>query len=118
MQNFRNLLVWQKAHELALLTYRLTADFPREETFGLRNSLRKISVDIPAYIAEGCGKTNDADFFKSLAAALGFANRLEYYALIASDLKMLGESQHTEYEKQIIEVKKMLSGFSRRLSGA
>ena len=80
MQNFRNLLVWQKAHELALFTYRITADFPKDEVFGLRNSLRKIAVDIPAYIAEGCGKANDAEFSRSMSAALGFANRLEYYA--------------------------------------
>jgi len=53
MQDFHNLLVWQKAHQLALLTYKLTADFPRDEMFGLRTSLRRVSVDIPAYIAEG-----------------------------------------------------------------
>lgn len=116
MQDFRNLQVWQKAHELALMTYRLTADFPREEVFGLRNSLRKTSVDIPAYIAEGCGKTNDVEFAKSLGAALGFANRLEYYALMAFDLQMLEESNHARFQTAIVEVKKMLSGFSRRLT--
>jgi|SRR5687768_8066388 len=115
MQNFRNLLVWQKAHELALLTYRLTADFPRDEVFGLRNSLRKTSVDIPAYIAEGCGKGNDADFSKCLGVSLGFANRLEYYAIMARDLHMLDELQHANYEERIIEIKKMLSGFYRQL---
>lgn len=116
MQDFRNLQVWQKAHELALLTYRLTSDFPREEVFGLRNSLRKTSVDIPAYIAEGCGKANDTEFSRSLAAALGFANRLEYYALMAFDLEMLNESNYTQFQEAIIEVKKMLSGFTRRLA--
>ena len=69
MQDFRNLKVWQKAHQLALETYRLTADFPREETFGLRHSIRKIAVDIPAYIAEEAGKASDPEF----AAAVGFA---------------------------------------------
>ncbi len=117
MQNFRNLLVWQKAHDLALLTYRITADFPRDEVFGLRNSLRKISVDIPAYIAEGCGKTSDVEFSRSLAAALGFSNRLEYYALIAHDLALIGETPHAEYERAIIELKKILNGFRRKLSG-
>ncbi|HQU93424.1 MAG TPA: four helix bundle protein [Pyrinomonadaceae bacterium] len=53
MQDFRKLLVWQKAHDLALFTYRITADFPKEELFGLRNTLRKTGVDIPALVAEG-----------------------------------------------------------------
>jgi len=46
MQNFRNLLVWQKAHELVLAIYERTADFPKDELFGLRTQLRKTAVDI------------------------------------------------------------------------
>jgi four helix bundle protein len=116
MQDFRKLLVWQKAHQLALLTYRITVDFPREEVFGLRNSLRKISVDIPAYIAEGSGKADDREFGRSLSAALGFANRLEYYALVARDLTFLGEQPYDAYQENIVEVKKLINGFARRLS--
>lgn len=109
MQNFRNLLVWQKAHQLALLTHRITADFPRDETFGLRSSLRRISVDIPSAIAEGCSKRNDEEFARFLSNALGLGNRLEYQALLSHDLSMLGTETHTTYELAIIEVKKMLN---------
>jgi len=115
MQDFRNVKMWRRAHELALLTYRITNDFPRDEIFGLRNMMRKISIDIPAYIAEGCAKPNDAEFARSLSAALGFANRLEYYALMARDLDFLEESAHQSFEKELIEVKKMMGGFNRRL---
>lgn len=115
MQDFRNLLVWQRAHELALLTYRLTTDFPRDEVFGLRNSLRRTSVDIPAYIAEGCMKSSDAEFGKSLSAALGFAGRLEYYALMARDLTFLDYQIHADYEAAIIEVKKRMNKFRQTL---
>lgn len=55
MQDFRNVKVWEKAHNLTLLVYQLTMNFPREELFGLRTQLRKTCVEIPAYIAEGCG---------------------------------------------------------------
>jgi four helix bundle protein len=115
MQDFRNLKVWQKAHELALLIYRTTSDFPREELFGLRNSLRKTSVEIPAYISEGCGKSSDTEFKKSLSVALAFANRLEYYALMAFDLEMLNEANHGRINSEIIEIKKMLSVLSQKL---
>lgn len=116
MQDFKNLKVWQKAHELALLTYRLTADFPRDELFGLRNSLRKTSVDIPAFIAEGCAKTNDVEFAKTMSVSIALANRLEYYALMALDLQMLDKNDHAKLNETVVEVRKMLSGFAKRLS--
>lgn len=115
MQDFRNLKVWQKAHDLALLTYRLTADFPREETFGLRHSLRKIAVDIPAYIAEGAVKPSDAEFASSMGYALSLAKRLEYYALMAHDLEFLQTDVFESLGGEIIEVQKMLAGFKRSL---
>lgn len=117
MQDFKNLKVWQKAHELALFTYKITADFPKEELFGLRNTLRKTSVDIPAYIAEGCAKENNAEFSKLIRSSMALGNRLEYYALMAKDLTFLNDAIHTEYVGRIVEVRKMLSGFNRRLDG-
>lgn len=115
MQNFRSLLVWQKAHQLAPFKYRSTVNFPREETFGLRNSRRKVSTDIPAYIAEGCGKRTDADFARTMGVALALANRFEYYALVTRDLTMMVEEEHSTYEQSILEIKKMINGFNQRL---
>lgn len=117
MQDYRKLLVWQKAHELALLTYRLTVDFPRDEAFGLRHSLRKASIDIPAYIAEGAGRTHEGEFGKAIGGALGLANRLEYYALVAFDLGLLNAVNHDSLANKVIEVRKMLSGFAKRIQG-
>ena len=115
MQDFKNLKVWQKSHELALYAYRITAEFPKEELFGLRNTLRKTSVDIPALIAEGCAKENNSEFSRSIAHAIALANRMEYYALVARDLALIGEVIHAEFTDRIIEVRKMLSGFNQRL---
>jgi four helix bundle protein len=115
MQNFRNLKVWQKAHELALLVYRLTADFLREETFGLRHTLRRTAVDIPAYIAEGAAKTQDREFALSINSAIGLTSKLEYYALITLDLELLDPTNHENLNQEIVEVSKMLSGFNRKL---
>lgn len=115
MQDFRNLKVWQKAHELALLAYKLTAEFPREEVFGLRHSIRKTAVDIPAYIAEGAGKASDAEFAISINIALSLAMRLEYFALVAHDLELLDADPYDSFARSIIEVKKMLGGFKRNL---
>jgi four helix bundle protein len=115
MQNFRNLKVWQKAHQLALLVYRLTADLPREETFGLRHT-RRTAVDIPAYIAEGAAKTHDREFAALINSAIGLTARLEYYALMTLDLELLDRSNHENLSQEIVEVRKMLSGFTRKLA--
>lgn len=115
MQDFRNLRVWQKAHELALLTYRITADFPKDEIFGLRHSMRKISTDIPSFIAEGCGKPNDVEFSRSVSAAVAVSYRLEYQALMAKDLEFINDELYRHYQAELTEVKKMLNGFNRTL---
>ncbi len=115
MQNFRNLQVWQKAHELVLEIYELTADFPRDELFGLRTQLRKTSVDIAGYIAEGCGKMDDEDFARCIGTALGHANRLEYFALVASDLHILPDEKYEKVNSRIVEVSKMLGSFWKTL---
>lgn len=117
MQDFKNLKVWQKAHELGPFTYKITVDFPKEELFGLRNTLRKTSVDIPAYIAEGCAKENNSEFSRLIANTIALGNKLEYYALMAKDLTLLDPGIHADYAERIVEVRKMLSGFNRKVSG-
>ena len=67
-------------------------------------------------IAEGCAKENNLEFSRSVGNAIALSNRMEYYALVARDLTLLGEQIHVEYADRIIEVRKMLSGFSRTLS--
>jgi len=56
MKDFRQLQVWQKAHSIVLEIYHVTADFPRDERFGLISQIRRASVSVPSNIAEGCGR--------------------------------------------------------------
>ncbi len=58
MRDFRELLVWQKAHALTLDVYRATKSFPREELYGLTRQIRRAAVSIGANIAEGAGKNS------------------------------------------------------------
>ena len=66
MKDFRNLKVWERAHELTLELYRMTGRFPREELFGLTSQIRRCSASIGANIAEGCGKRGNAEFQRFL----------------------------------------------------
>jgi four helix bundle protein len=115
MQDFRNLNVWQKAHALVLEIYVHTADFSKEELFGLRTQLRKTSVDIAAYISEGCGKPNDDEFARSISISLSNSSRLEYYLLVAKDLLLLDETKYEILNSALIEIKKMLNTLLQRL---
>ena len=54
-KGFRKLIVWQRAHQLALLIYKLTEKFPKSEIYGLTSQVRRAAVSVPANIAEGYG---------------------------------------------------------------
>lgn len=70
-QSFRDLAVWQRALQLTVAIYRLTADFPREEMYGLISQIRKAAVSIPSNIAEGQGGLTVGEFKPFLGIARG-----------------------------------------------
>ena len=115
MKNFRNLIVWQKAHQLTLSSYQSTTSFPREETYGLTSQIRRCSASIAANIAEGCGKRSNAEFQRFLNIATGSSCELEYHFLLARDLSYLPEDQYQNLNSGVTEVKKMLAGLIRKI---
>ena len=82
MQDFKNLKAWQKAHRLVLETYAKTANFPREEQFGLTAQVRRAAVSIAANIAEGSSRRGDREFAQFLRVASGSASEVEYFAIL------------------------------------
>lgn len=116
MQEFRKLVVWKKAHELALLCYRSTSTFPREELYGLTSQIRRASASIPTNIAEGCGRSARPDFARFLTIAAGSASEVEYLLLLAHDLGFLTPTDYRQADDAVVEVKRMLSGLIRRLT--
>jgi four helix bundle protein len=61
MQNYKELKVWAKAHEVTLNIYKISKSYPKDEIYSLTNQLRRASASIPANIAEGCGKNSQLD---------------------------------------------------------
>ena len=115
MKNFRDLKVWEKAHQLTLAIYRATAPFPAEEKYGLTSQLRRSATSVPANIAEGCGRGGDQEFARFLQIAMGSASELEYHLLLCQDLGFLKSSVYEELEKPTVEVKRMLTSLIRKL---
>lgn len=108
MQNFKELKVWEKAHQLTLSIYNTSAKFPKKEIYSLTNQLRRASASIPSNIAEGCGKNTQADLANFLNISLGSANETEYFLILSKDLDYLTEEQFTILSNSINEVKAML----------
>ena len=118
MQDFKNLSAWQKSHALTLQTYAITATFPKEELFGLTSQMRRAATSIPANIAEGCCHGGRPTFARHLRIALGSAGELEYYAILAGDLKLLSGPAATDLTARSGEVKKMLTGLLKAVRRA
>lgn len=108
MQNYKDLKVWERAHQLTLKVYRVSKGFPKEELYSLTNQLRRCVSSIPANIAEGCGKNSQKDFGNFLNIALGSANEAEYFLLLSRDLDYLPMDEYLILNDNINEIKAML----------
>src|ERR1700745_3839333 len=107
MKDFKDLRVWQKAHSLALLVYKRTLQFPREEMYGLTSQVRRAATSVPANIAEACGRRSDREFTRFLQIARGSASELEYHVLLARDLHFLHAMEYEVIQKGVAEVQRM-----------
>src|SRR5881409_3851077 len=85
MKDFRQLKVWEKAHLLVLAVYSSTAQFPREETYGLASQIRRAATSIPSNIAEGCGREGEAELARFCIIARGSATELDSFSLEISN---------------------------------
>jgi four helix bundle protein len=108
MQNYKDLKVWEKAHEFTLKVYEATKIFPKEEIYSLTNQMRRAASSVPANIAEGCGKNSKLEFAHFLNIALGSANESECFLILSKDLLYLKEESFIVLYNLINEIKSML----------
>ncbi len=108
-KTFRDLIVWQKAHQLVLALYRLTECFPKSETYGLSSQLRRGAVSVPANIAEGFRKSGRADKARFMNTAQGSLEECRYYLILAADL---GYGKNAELNSLLEEVSKLLGAYA------
>ena len=91
MQNYTDLLVWKKAHELTLMIYKAVASYPKEETYNLVSQLKRASSSIATNIAEGTGRFSQKDLAHFLQMALGSSHEVEYLLLLSKDLNFINQ---------------------------
>lgn len=113
MNDFKDLDVWCKAVDVVTEIYRVSAEFPQSEKFGLTNQIRRASVSIPSNIAEGSARHHSKDFIHCLRIADGSAAEVETQLIIASKLGFIDEEKSLIGDPVVI--RKMLAGLIKSL---
>ena len=113
IQSFKQLIVWQRAMELAQEVYKISALIPDDERFGLISQMRRSAVSIPSNIAEGHRRGTRKDFAQFLRISDGSAAELETQLLLAAELFKIKDTEHAF--ALLSEVQKMVGAMLRKL---
>jgi four helix bundle protein len=116
VKSYRDLIVWQKAMDYVTEVYRLTAEFPRDELYGLTSQLRRSAVSVPSNIAEGQGRHSTRDFLNFLSMAYGSLNESQTQILIAQRLGYITAQRADTLLERSYEVARLINGLSNSLS--
>jgi len=114
MANYRQLIVWQKSHELAMKVYILTKAFPKEETYGITAQLRRAALSVPTNIVEGYGRRTKGELSRFLDIARGSLAETEYLLDFSNELGYIN-TDISEIHSVIEEVSKLLWSFQKGL---
>ena len=109
-RNFRKYKVWQDAVDYATYVYEVTSKMPWFEKKGLCDQLQRAAVSIPSNIAEGAGRSTDAEFCHFLDIALGSANEVETQLLISKNLHYITEKNYQALLEKLTGIQKQLTG--------
>lgn len=110
INNYKHLIVWQKAVELVTDIYRVTKNFPPSELYGLVSQLRRSAVSIPSNIAEGQGRATKGEFLQFLCHARGSLCELETQVIIGARLGYISNDTAEGLSSKITEVARFLNG--------
>ena len=116
INSFKNLGVWKASHELMLLIYKLSSEFPRSEEYRITNQILRAVVSIPTNIAEGIGRFSKKEYVQFLIIARGSLEEVKYLVLLCRDLNYLSsEHNNDNIEVYTNNIGKMLNGLINRL---
>jgi four helix bundle protein len=115
MQNFRRLLVWGRAHELALSVRRGIRSFPRSERGSLKSQMVNAAESIAFNIVEGCGARSQKEFARFLDISIKSTSELESQLQLATDCGLLSCRDWSLLSAETVEIRRMLCGLRRKV---
>ncbi len=116
MHNFEELKIWQKAMDIAVKVYEISALLPTDERFNLIHQIKKCAVSIPSNIAEGSGRNHNKEFIQFLGIANGSTFELITQLILAKRLKLIEESIIQPIINQLVEVSNMSFSLQKTLN--
>jgi four helix bundle protein len=116
VQSYRELIVWQKAMEVAAIVYKLVKRLPKEETYSLSDQMRRAAVSIPGNIAEGQARNSSKEFIQFLAIAKGSKAELETQLLLCVKIGYLDEQDIEEVMNILQEIGKITNTLQQKLT--
>lgn len=108
-KSFKDLVVWQKAMDLAVAVYQMTKTFPKDELFGLVSQMRRSSVSIASNIAEGEARKSKKEFAHFLGISLGSKAELETQILLCERVGLIDSEKSKDVLTTLNEIGRMLA---------
>jgi four helix bundle protein len=115
VKSYKDLLVWQKAMDLVVESYRISERLPRTETYGLASQIQRAAVSIPANIAEGHGRDHLGEYLYHLSIAKGSLMELETHLLLVNRRSYTSLTELEFAFSLTAEISRMLAGLSSKL---
>lgn len=112
---FERLDVWKNARLLVKMIYSITANFPKEEMYGITNQIRRASVSITANIAEGFSRDSNKEKIRFINIAYSTTWEVLNFLILSYDLKMIDENKYTELREKIEHITNQLNSLQRKL---
>ena len=116
VENYKDLIAWQKAMDVVEEVYQLTAKYPKDERFGLVSQTRRAAVSVPSNIAEGYGRRTRPEYVQFLHISRGSANEIETQLLLAIRLGFVTAAQARKAVDRTIEIQRILKGLVTSLT--
>ncbi len=110
IKNFTDLNTWQEAHKLVVLVYKITKNFPREETYSLVDQMRRAATSVTSNIAEGFGRQTYKEKVQFYYQAQGSLVELKNQIIISKDVGYLGNDKFEELVYQANIAHQLLQG--------
>ncbi len=112
-RSYKSLVAFQRALDLLVCVYKVTATFPKDERYGLVSQLRRAAAGVPSQIAEGSGRLTYGEWRQFLSQARGSLFEVEAECIAANRLEFLNDTAHEEVQRHITKTASALAGLIR-----
>lgn len=113
--SFEEIIAWQKARELNLELYLVTAQGNFSKDHGLRDQIRRASISITSNIAEGFERETTKEFIRFLYIAKASSGEFRSQLYLASDMNYISKDEFERLNLKVSEISKLIGGLIKYL---